>query len=612
MSNSPVDPMSKSELKKIRSGLDLLRKQANINRVETDLLVQQLDRAERLLQHLDQEKPDSRFKALYNVSRMLGSSLDLQVVLDQVMDAIIQLTGAERGFLMLRDDDGEIVVWAARNFDRQTLGDDKTLFSRTIANQVLDTGKSVVTVNAGEDPRFSSKASVLAQSLLSVMATPLRTRDRVIGVAYVDSSATVGLFEDDDLAALDTFSAQAAIALDNARLFSATDEALRKRVEELSQLRRIDLRLNKTLDADQAVAYTLESACQLSEASGGCLGLVEGDDVRLAHCYGSTKHASFNDLETRFPQVLDVVKDGKTLLYAPKTGNVSHVLVTPILREAVTIGVVILVRADGKTFSAEQQDMVDRVIARAAVAIENARLYAAVQAANVAKSEFVGIVAHDLKAPMTGIRGYSDLLLMIGGLNEEQTDFVNTIIETVERMEVLVSDLADISRIEGGDFSMFEVKLPVMNVVKAVKNSLLPQIKARKHTFVENIEADLPDIWVDYHRLLQVLTNLLSNANKYTREGGTITLDVKKVDKRVQFSVADTGIGLSEDSLKNLGKKFWRANDHFTLMQPGTGLGFAIAKTLVGQMDSKLDVWSQVGKGSRFTFSVAIVTDENK
>lgn len=114
---------------------------------------------------------------------------------------------------------------------------------------------------------------------------------------------------------------------------------------------------------------------------------------------------------------------------------------------------------------------------------------------------------------------------------------------------------------------------------------------------------------VDYYRLLQVLTNLLSNAYKYTPDGGTITLRVERdplKSNRIQFSVADTGIGLSAEALQKLGTKFWRADDEFTRSQQGSGLGFAITRSLVEQMGSQIQIQSAVGRGSSFTFSVAM------
>ncbi len=609
--DKPEGAITDIELANMRHNINLLRSQIKSGTVDGKFLARQVDNLGSLFDRLDlerkQRKNVARFEALYNVSRVIGSSLELQTVLNQVMDAILQLTGAERGFMMLRDDDGGLQVRAARNLDQQTIGGDEFKYSRTVANQVLDSGTPVVTTNAAEDPRFAGQASIIAQSLRSIMATPLRARGNVIGVVYVDSRALAGLFGDDDLAALDAFAAQAAVAIDNAILFSETDQQLAMRVNELTQLRRIDKQLNETLDADKAMLYTLEWAARLSNASGGYLGLLEGEParVRTLHRIGTTEDGKYaQSLDLLYPQSMQVVESGKAFL-GEDSGEA--VLIVPVRREQKVIGVVVLKRKGEDLFTDDQRDIVERVIARAAVAIENARLYAAVQAADRAKSEFVGIVAHDLKSPMTSILGYADLTLIQGNLSDRQRQFLERIHNTVKRMEILVSDLADISRIESGHFFMEEIRVKVADVVQALKDSMQPQINEHKHTYHEKIEADLPDLKTDYYRLLQVLTNLVSNAVKYTPENGTITLTLRRINdgKRVEFSVSDTGIGLSKENVMMLGTKFWRAEDEFTRGQPGTGLGFAITRSLVEQMGSKITIESEIGKGSTFTFSVA-------
>jgi signal transduction histidine kinase len=607
--------INEKEIASMRQNVNLLRSQVQSGHIDTPFLARQIDKLTDLLARVEedqkQRKKEGRFEALYNVSRLIGSSLDLQTVLNQVMDAIIKLTGAERGFLMLRDDDGGLAVKVARGLDQQALGGDNFRFSRTITNQVLDSGVPVVTTNAAEDPRFVGQASIITQALRSIMATPLRARGNVIGVVYVDNKIITGLFGEDDLAALDALASQASVALDNAMLFSATDHELTARVEELRQLQRIDRLLNETLNPDTAMQYTMEWACRLSGAASGYMGLIEKDTgtIRTVCHYGlSDTDNRPKSLEQLFPEVADVASSGKTQTLNAVGGQ--NVLVVPVRREQIVIGVVVLKHADNQRFTPEQQDLVERVVARAAVAIENARLYAAVQAADKAKSEFVGIVAHDLKAPMTSIAGYADLtLFMRDTLQERQIEFINKIRNTVKRMEILVSDLADISRIESGHFFMNESHVTVSDIVQAVKDNTGPQMQERRHTFVEDIEPELPQMWVDYYRLLQVLTNFVSNSYKYTPDGGTITLSVRRVNGRIQFTVADNGIGLSKDAIAKLGTKFWRAEDDYTRSQPGTGLGFAITKALVEQMGGPIEIESEVGKGSRFTFTVAITKD---
>jgi signal transduction histidine kinase len=335
--------------------------------------------------------------------------------------------------------------------------------------------------------------------------------------------------------------------------------------------------------------------------------LVDGRNIPTAQSYGIEIDDTLPIfLEKTYPQALEVVASGEAIAINDERRN-HGVLLIPVRREQKVFAVIILRRKG--VFSEEQKEVVERVVARAAVAIENARLYAAMQAADRAKSEFVGIVAHDLKVPMTSILGYADLTLMDGNLQEQQVNYLNRIRDTVRRMEMLVSDLADISRIESGHFFMNETRVPVMDVVQGLRDAIMTQIRSRNHTFVEEIEPDLPDMWVDYFRLLQVLTNLASNAYKYTPDGGTITLSVRKADDRIEFSIHDTGIGMSREAIKKLGTKFWRADDEYTRSQPGTGLGYAITANLVEQMGGRIRVESQVDKGSKFTFTVPRAKD---
>jgi signal transduction histidine kinase len=618
MSNNTLN---ETEISNIIHTLDLLGKQVKTGRIESDYALRQLDKTRSLLEKVKEmqkeQKTGGRFEALYEVSRILGSSLKLETVLEQVMDAIIQLTKAERGFLMLRDDDGNLAVQTARNFDQQTLNSSELEYSRTIANMVLDQGESVLATNALEDPRFKGQQSVMAQALRSIMAVPLRARGRVIGIAYVENRVIAGLFTEEDKATLEALAGQASVAIDNAILFAETDEALAKRVDELRLLRRIDLQLNQKLDPDEAMLYTVEMACRVAGATEGHLGIIQGEPKHIVsiHHFHASKDESKKErpinLEDAYPKVWDAINKTESVSFDTGQYGLMTVLIVPIVREKAAVGVVILKREDGAAFTAEQQDLVERIVARAAINIENARLYAAVQAADRAKTEFVGIVAHDLKAPMTSIRGYADLMAMQGeNLNERQHKFLERVSSTVKRMEILVSDLADISRIESGQFLMDHLRVTVNSVVEAVRDTITPQVQERKHTFVENIASDLPDMLTDYYRLVQVLTNLLSNAYKYTPDGGTITFNVSRKDDRIHFEVKDTGIGLSKEQVALLGTKFWRAEDDYTRSQPGTGLGFSITRSLVEQMGSKIDIQSEVGAGSSFAFSVGIAKDE--
>jgi PAS domain S-box-containing protein len=165
--------------------------------------------------------------ALYEVGQSVNSTLELEEVLNQVMDRIIQLTGAERSFLMLKDEDtGEMEVRVARNVDRAVMAQADFAVSRTIVQQVAAEGKSIATTNAQADPRFAAQESVVAYSLRSILCVPLIVRDRVTGVIYADNRIRTGLFGDKERDLLAAFGVQAALAIENARLFDRVKQQL--------------------------------------------------------------------------------------------------------------------------------------------------------------------------------------------------------------------------------------------------------------------------------------------------------------------------------------------------------------------------------------------------
>ncbi len=165
--------------------------------------------------------------ALYEVGQSVNSTLELEEVLNQVMDRIIQLTGAERSFLMLRSEDtGEMEVRVARNVDRAVMAHSDFAVSRTIVQQVATEGKAVATTNAQADPRFAAQESVVAYALRSILCVPLIVRDQVTGVIYADNRIRTGLFGDKERDLLAAFATQAALAIENARLFDRVKQQL--------------------------------------------------------------------------------------------------------------------------------------------------------------------------------------------------------------------------------------------------------------------------------------------------------------------------------------------------------------------------------------------------
>ena len=183
----------------------------------------------------------ARLAALYRASRVLGTSLELDEVLAQVIDAVIGLTGAERGLLVLMDSEADANDWklrVARNFDQENLSHWEAEISRTIISTAVTTRQGVVTEDAQSDTRFSQQASVIFNVLRSIMCTPLLARGRVIGAIYVDSRIQKGIFNEEDLELMDAFATQAAFAIDNARIYTRTVQKVQQLTIELDEARK--------------------------------------------------------------------------------------------------------------------------------------------------------------------------------------------------------------------------------------------------------------------------------------------------------------------------------------------------------------------------------------
>lgn len=568
---------------------------------------------------------EARLAALYEVSSRLGKSLDLQEVLNQVMDAIIQLTRAERGFLMLYDDDsGELRTKAARNVDQETIDGPAMQISRTVIERAVASGKGILTNNAQEDERFSSQTSVVGFQLRSIMCAPLQARNQMLGAVYVDNRLYAGVFAEVDLELLVTFANQAAIAIENARLFTQTDQALARRVEELSLFQRIDQQLNKSLDLNRVLSLALNWAIALTNAKGGSIGLLETAEndeekqhLRLLVYRGEEESSELRVVDGSHPVLAQVLAQDSTVLTRDVTveesidGTPASVqLAVPIKRDGVTTGLITLETQHAGEINREDIAFVERLADRAAVAIKNAKLYEAVQAANQAKSDFVSLVTHELRLPMTSIKGYTDLLNsgMAGPLSDQQKQFIEVIRRNLDRMNTLISDLSDINRIESGRMQFENRDFDIRDVVEDVLASLREAIEAKEQTVTVETEDDLPPVHADPTRIAQVLSNLVNNAHKYTPSGGVITIQADYSHDFAIVAVSDTGIGISKENQARLFTQFFRAEDREVREQPGWGLGLSIVRKIVEAQNGTITFSSELNRGSTFTFTVPLAT----
>jgi signal transduction histidine kinase len=550
----------------------------------------------------------ARLAALYHVSSVLGSSLQLAEVLNQVMDAVIQLTGAERGFLILRDGPGgDLRLQAARNLEGKSLDQDDMQISRTLVQQVLHSGQGVVTTNAQRDARFSNQQSVMTYALRSILCVPLRARGEVSGAIYVDNKIKAGVFNDRDLEMMAAFASQAAVAIENARLYTQTDAALAERVAELETLQQIDRQLNTGLDLDRVLDLTLNWALRGTQADSGWIALRPDASSPPVIVAGDGKGASLNPDS---PEIAPALQRGEFVTHPADPGRLPYRLIAPLHRET-RINALIGVQRRAAPFTPEAEAFLRRLAEHSALALENTRLYQAVQQANLAKSQFVSLVSHELKNPMTSIRGFADIIRqgMTGAVSTQAHEFLDTIVDNVDQMAALVSDLSDISRIETGRLRLQLAAVPLARYLQETVGAMRPQIDARRHTLTLDVDPDLPAVYADRTRLVQIITNLLSNACKYTPEGGRLSLAAHLRQPHVHVAVTDSGIGMSQEDLGRLFTQFFRSEDPAVREQPGWGLGLNVTRRLVELQGGEMGVSSEPGRGSTFWFTLPVAPD---
>jgi PAS domain S-box-containing protein len=222
------------------------------------------------------------------------------------------------------------------------------------------------------------------------------------------------------------------------------------------------------------------------------------------------------------------------------------------------------------------------------------------------KDEFVSLVSHELRTPLTSIKGYVDLLIDgdAGEVTEEQKEFLQIVKNNSDRLVLLVNDLLDVSRIEAGRINLRVQPVDLAGCIDEVATSLRPLMEQKRQSLKLEVPADLPQVRADRDRVVQIMTNLLSNAHKYTLEGGAVTVRAQVSEGEVQVEVGDTGVGLTADERDKLFTKFFRAQNPATQNVSGTGLGLNIVKSLVESQGGRIWVTSEPMKGSTFIFTI--------
>jgi signal transduction histidine kinase len=260
-----------------------------------------------------------------------------------------------------------------------------------------------------------------------------------------------------------------------------------------------------------------------------------------------------------------------------------------------------------RAFTSDQRSLADKFATVASTTLENARLYGLAQSANRARDEMLGIVSHDLRNPISAIGMCARVLEDSAPTNSsEQAALLGTIRESAAWANRLIQDLLDVASIERGQLSLkTRPEDPAQVVLQALH---MFEVEAEQHeiALTARVPTNLPLVQADSGRIVQVLGNLLRNAIKFTPRGGAITVGADPSDKRVTFSVHDTGTGISADQQARVFDRYWHSSDGARTR--GTGLGLSIAKGIVDAHGGRIWVDSVPGEGSTFAFTVPVAT----
>lgn len=584
-----------------------------------------------------------QLRALNDISRGLQSERKLEVLLPLITSSAVDILEAEAGSLLLvaEDDSGDLIFRVVIGGGGEDLLNKRIPAGTGLVGQVATESKPVIVNNTSEDARWAqdiSKSTGFHTD--AILAVPLIANNQVIGVLEMINKRDGGVFVKDDADLLETFSGQAAIAIENARLFQTQDEQIVARLRELETLERIDKELNRTLDLHRVAEITIKWAVANSAATAGLLGVVTEESpprLEVLASYGYTEQDAPDGAEdnywplnkgivsrvmrTKQPEVqspLDIDPD-----YIPSLGRSNSQITVPMLAGGEIIAMLILEKNTEPRLNILDLDFVQRLADHAAIAIENARLLAELNQANQTQSRFMGIGAHELKNALAPIRGWTDLIKSgaLGPINEQQSNYLGVVKANADRAKTIIDDLRDFAKMRADELRVTLEPISFRNVVIETLATFTNQIEEKDQELVNDVREDLPLVMGDQGRLIQVMTNFISNANKYSPSGAKITLgaevihDMKDEKGRnigdfLHISVADTGIGISDEDMKKLFTPYFRSTNEEALDKPGTGLGMSLTKNLIEQHGGRVWVNSVLGEGTTFNFTLPLAPAE--
>ncbi|HET8920301.1 MAG TPA: GAF domain-containing protein, partial [Xanthobacteraceae bacterium] len=469
----------------------------------------------------------------------------------------------------------------------------------------------------------------------TILAVPLVREGRALGCILVRRHE-IKLFEQKDVALLTTFADQAAIAIENVRLFEAEQQRTRELSESLEQQTAtaevLKIISRSTFDLQSVLNTLVESVARLCDAEMVSIRRPKG--LGFLHVATRGVPSEYSEymqnhpiepgrgtvggrvlLEGKPVHVADVQIDPEyTMTAITRRAGFHTYLGVPLLREGNPIGIIILGRTSVRPFTDKQIELATTFADQAVIAIENVRLFEEIQEksrqveeASRHKSQFLANMSHELRTPLNAILGYAELVLdgIYGDAPEKMRNVLERIQTNGKHLLGLINDVLDLSKIEAGQLVLSLNDYSIKDMMQGVYVAVEPLAGNKKLNFKLDVPPNLPPARGDERRLSQVLLNLVGNAIKFT-DNGEVAMKASTANGSYTVAVADTGPGIAEADQAKIFEEFQQSESTHTKAKGGTGLGLAIAKRIVEMHGGRLWVESTLGSGSTFFFTVPV------